>query len=348
MDDLISVIVLNWNGKTVVRACLDSVLSQNYEKIEIIVVDNASEDGSAEIVENDYKQVLLIRNHKNLGFGAGNNIGIREAKGDYILVLNNDTELDRACIGEMKRAIDQDRRYGACASKIYFRDTPGIIDAAGIVVYPDGLSIGRGQFEPGNLYEREEEVFFASGCCALYRREMLEDIKLAGEYYDEDFFAYAEDTDLGWRARLRGWRCIYTPAAVVYHAHSAATGNYSPFKAYLVERNRMWLETKNFPLILIAYGCLFTLARYLFQAYGAFGGKGAAGEFSKEYSKARLATILLRAYVSALRGCSRMLPKRRIIQRGRVLGVSEIHDICRRFGIRTKSIALKDRWVDST
>ena len=113
------------------------------------------------------------------------------------------------------------------------------------MVCPDGLSIGRGRLEKGDRYDEEVEVFFASDCACLYRREMLEDIGL----YDEDFFAYADETDMGWRARLAGWKCIYNPKAIVYHCHSASCrGNTLLLKPSLVERNRIWVAIKNFPV----------------------------------------------------------------------------------------------------
>jgi GT2 family glycosyltransferase len=339
MDDLVSVVILNWNGSSYIRQCLDSVINQEYKNIEILVVDNASEDNSPEIIEKEYKDVILIRNEKNLGFSAGNNIGIKRSRGDFVLILNNDTELDRGCIAEMKRAIDKDLRYGTAASKIYLKDSPGIVDAAGIVVFPDGLSIGRGRFEPGSLYEKEEEVFFSSGCCALYRREMLEDVRISDEYYDEDFFAYAEDTDLGWRARLRGWKCVYAPTALVYHARSASAGKYSSFKAFLVERNRMWLEVKNFPYPLIVYGHIYTFLRYAYQAYGTLTGQGAAGAFSKEYSKGQLIGVLLRSYVFSIAGFPKMLKKRKQIQARKLIGIREVLSLMRMYGINTRSIA---------
>ncbi len=341
MHDLVTVIILNWNGKAFIGCCLDSVFAQDYPALEVIVVDNGSSDGSPDIVREGYKNVVLIETGKNLGFGGGNNIGIDRAGGDYILILNNDAELDPLCIGEMKRALDKDPRFGACASKIYVPDPPDALDAAGITVFPDGLSIGRGRLEAASRYDREEEVFFASGCCALYRKEMLEDIRLGKEYYDEDFFAYADDTDLGWRARIRGWRCIYAPSARARHLHSASSGTYSAFKAYLVERNRMWLMVKNFPLLLVFYGQFFTFLRYACQAYGALAGKGASGEFSKEHSRGQLVGILFKAYKDSIKGLPKMLAKRKAILKRRSISTKEMFRLIKLYRIKTRDIALK-------
>lgn len=340
MNELVSVIILNWNGKEYIQTCLDTVLSQNYSSLEVIVVDNASNDGSPELIKRSYPDIELIENKQNVGFGGGNNIGIRRARGDYILILNNDAELGEGCIRAMKKALDRYPDCGSCASKINFKNSPQTIDAAGITVFPDGLSSGRGRFECGSLFEKEEKVFSASGCCALFRKEMLEDIKVGDEYYDEDFFAYADDTDLGWRAQLRRWECIYTPEARAYHLHSAGSGGHSTTKAFLVERNRIWLQIKSFPVSLILYGQYFTLIRYFFQTYGVIVGKGAPGEFIREHSKAKLLKVLLQAYISAAKGSNLMIKKRKEIRKRSLINTGEIFRCLKKYGIRTKDLAL--------
>jgi len=337
-NSLISVVVLNWNGIKVLDQCLGSLVGQTYNPLEIIVVDNASTDESVDFVRKRFPEIKLIVNSRNLGFGGGNNIGIGASKGQYIMMLNNDTRLDPKCIEELKRGIEKDEKYGACASKILLEYEDNIIDAAGIVVCPDGLSIGRGRLEKGDRYDEETKVFFASDCACLYRKEMLEDIGL----YDEDFFAYADETDMGWRAQLAGWKCIYNPRAIVYHFHSASSGTYSPFKAFLVERNRIWVAIKNFPISLLIFGQFYTFWRYMLQAYGAFTGKGAAGRFTGDFSKIELVKILLRVYLSLLKQFPLMLNKRRIIQRKKRISNREIYQLIRQFGISAKEIALRE------
>jgi GT2 family glycosyltransferase len=341
MSALVSVIILNWNGGVHVQSCLDSLTGQDYNNLEVIVVDNGSSDGSVEMIRARYPGVQLIENHANLGFAAGNNVGIRASCGDYVVILNNDAELDGRAVSAMRRAIDKDRRYGACASKIYLKFERDLLDAAGIVVCPDGLSIGRGRLENGECYNREEEVFFGSGCCLMARREMLEDVKMGDEYFDESFFMYADDTDLGWRARLRGWKTVYAPDAKVYHLHSASSESYSPLKAFLVERNRIWLQVKYFPATVICRGQLFTAVRYFFQAYGALAGRGASGAFSKEHSRGELVKILFRAWGSALKGLPAVLEKRKIIQKRRTIGPEEMSALLKMYGISASEIALK-------
>jgi GT2 family glycosyltransferase len=336
---LISAVVLNWNGHGVLDNCLRSLYNQTYRPLEIIVVDNASTDGSVDFLRQKFQDVNLIVNEKNLGFGAGNNIGILASRGKYIMMLNNDTRLDSKCVEELKRSIEKDKKYGACASKILLASKPDVIDGVGIVVCPDGLSFGRGRLEKRDRYEEEEEIFFASDGACLYRREMLEDIGL----YDEDFFAYADETDMGWRARLAGWKCIYSPKAIVYHHHSTSSGGrVSAFKAFLVERNRIWVALKNFPISLIIFGQFYTLRRYAFQAYGALGGKGAAGRFTSDFSKAELVKILLNAYLSAVRKFPLMLKKRRMIRQKKRITNREVYRLIKRFGISAREIALSE------
>lgn len=339
---LISIVILNWNGRKVIGACLVSIRKQTYKNLEVIVVDNASRDGSKEFIAENFPEAKLVVNKTNLGFDGGNNVGIRHAKGDLLMMLNNDTLLTPICVDELRRSIEKDRRYGACASKILLLEGDNPIDVAGIAVCLDGLSIGRGRLESRDRFDREEEVFFASDCACLYRREMLEDIGLPDEIYDEDFFAYADETDMGWRARLAGWKCIYNPKAIVYHCHSASSGNYSPFKAFLVERNRIWVAVKNFPLLVLLTGFFYTLMRYCFQAYGALSNKGAAGKFTQEAKKSELIRILLKANISAIMGLPKMLKKRSMIFKKKRISNKEVWKLFKRFGIGAKEISLKE------
>ena len=341
MDELVSVIILNYNGKACIERCIESVLAQECAQLEIIVVDNGSVDGSPELIKEKYGQIVLIENGRNLGYAAANNIGIRYAQGTHVVIMNNDTVLEGRCVATMKRAIEKDPKYGACAPRIYLESKKNLLDAAGIVLFRDGLSIGRGRLEGGDFYSREEEVFFASGCCFMARKAMLEDVKLGNDYFDEDFFMYADDTDLGWRARLRGWKTIYTPRARLYHAHSAASGSYSVLKAFHVERNRIWIAVKYFPLDLLLSSQLHTLKRYFFQAYGALTGKGASGAFIREHSRIDLIRVLCKVFVAAARGLPKMLAKRKEIGKRRLISSRDIHTLMTLYGISAKEIALK-------
>jgi GT2 family glycosyltransferase len=335
---LISVVVLNWNGDHIVEECLMSLRTQSYHPVEIIVVDNASTDKSADLIKRGFPEVKLIVNDRNLGFGSGNNVGIQASHGKYIMILNNDARIDPGCIKELKRSIEKDKRYGACASKILLDGKGNLLDAAGITIYNDGLSIGRGRLENAGHYQRKEDVFFASGCACLLRKEMLDDIGL----FDEDFFAYADDTDMGWRAQLAGWKCIYNPKAIVYHLHSASSSAYSPLKAFLVERNRMWVAMKYYPISLLIVGQLHTLKRYIYQAYGALFGRGAVGKFTQDFSKIQLIKILFKVYYSILKNLPIILQKRSKMKMRKRISNKEVYELFKKFGISAKTIAFKE------
>jgi len=170
---LISVVILNWNGKEYLSSCIRSVREQTYPHMEMILVDNVSKDGSVEVVKNLYSDVNVIINRENLGSGTGNNVGVRASQGEYVMMLNNDTRLYPKCMEELKRSIEKDGKYGACASKILLEYEDNVIDAAGIVVCPDGLSIGRGKLEKGDRYDEETEVLAASTKYGLFSTERL-------------------------------------------------------------------------------------------------------------------------------------------------------------------------------
>jgi GT2 family glycosyltransferase len=335
---LISVVILNWNGKEYLSSCIRSVREQTYPNMEMILVDNASEDGSVEVVKNLYSDLNVIINHENLGYGGGNNRGMTEAKGSYIFVLNSDTEIDEKCVEFLWRCMEGDQKIGVTTPKILLYDRRDMIDAAGLTVYPDGLSIGRGRLEPQGKYNQSEEVFFGSGCASLYRKEMLEEIGL----FDTDFFAYAEDTDLGWRARLAGWKAYYVPGAVVYHHHSKKFGAYSSMKAFLVERNRIWVAWKNFPLPILYLWPFYTLWRYFYQGIGTLIRRGASGRFGQESSSFLLIFILMKAYLSGLKGLPSVLRKRKKVQNKKRISNKECYRLFKKYGIKAREIAFKE------
>ena len=336
---LVSVIILNWNGLEHLKDCLPSMTAQNYENLEIIVVDNGSTDGSIEYIQKEFPDtVTLIRNAENVGFCIGNNIGIEVASGEYLVVLNNDTELDANWISALVDIAEKHPDVGMFASKIlsfYDRDK---IDCVGHLIYPDGLSRGRGRGETDNgQYDQIEEVIFPSGCAAFYRKAMLDEIGL----FDEQFFIYVEDSDLGMRGRLAGWKCLYVPQAIVYHKYSATMGGYSPQKAYLVERNRIWSVVKTLPLSMLITSFYYTFVRYVLNAYGAMFGSGASGQFTREFSKRALVFTLLKSYQSALLGMLAMLKKRRQIKKKTKVTNKQIRQWYKKFGISAREITLK-------
>jgi GT2 family glycosyltransferase len=338
----VTALVLNWNGARVVGDCVRSLQAQDYPAVQILVVDNASTDGSADMIRREFPGVRLHVNDKNLGFGGGNNVGIRLAETPYILMCNNDTRIQPDAVRRLVAAMEADSKAGSATPCIILAAS-GKVDATGIVVCPDGLALGRGRAEAPEALREPAEVFYASDCCCLYRKAMLDDLRLpSGELYDEDFFAYADETDMGWRAQRRGWKSLYVPAAVVYHHHAASSGSVSPFLARLVERNRVWVAVKNFPVWLLAYGVFWTFYRFFWQGWGALTHRGRAGAMAAERSKVEMAKILLQAYWEALLGLPKMWRKRRVIMRSGRLTIGQFRGIFRRFGIGAKDIALRD------
>lgn len=336
---LVSVIVVNWNGAAYLGACLDSVLAQTYPDLEIIVVDNGSTDASLALLRTYGSRLRVIENPTNLGFAGGNNVGLRAAKGAYVALLNSDAVADRDWVAALVRAAEADPGIGMCASKIYLGGHDRLLDSAGLLLSRDGIGRGRGRLEPdGLVFSREEDVFAPSACAALYRRSMLETIGL----FDEDFFAYCEDSDLALRGRLAGWRCRYVPGALVVHAYSRSTAPYSAFKAFHVERNRIWVVVKCFPARLIVASLAFTIGRYAVQAYGALAGRGSAGRLLERTSSWTLLGIVARAWGAALARLPRMLRKRRAVHALRRVPAGEISSWFDHDRLGLAELALKD------
>lgn len=340
MKPLISIVIVNWDGMKFLPECLSSIFSQVGASFEVVLVDNGSRDGSVEYVKREFTSVKVIENGKNLGFARGNNIGIAAAKGRYILTLNNDTALEKGFLERLEAVAEaSDAGTGMWAVKILAFDKKTIDSVGGLLIYRDGLAKGRGRLEKDvGQYDALKEVFIPSACAGLYRGSMLDAIGA----FDEDFFAYCEDTDLGLRARLAGFKTKSVPEAVVYHHYSGTTGRYTPQKAFLVGRNQIWLALKNLPSAMLPALPFYMAWRYAIQAYGVATGKGAGGRFAEDFSKARLALILLKSYSSAVNGLPAVLKKRRAVQALRKASNSEVAGWFRKFGLSASAVALID------
>lgn len=239
-----SVIIPTWNGRGLLAACLEALAAQSEHDFEMVVVDNGSSDGTAEWLRLHHPQVTLIANASNAGFARAVNQGIRAAAGEYLAILNNDTEPESEWLASLLAAAGAGPRVGMVASKMLFADRPQMINSAGICVDLAGIAWDRLGGAPDAPGETERlAIFGPCGGAALYRRAMLDEIGL----FDESFFAYLEDVDLAWRARAAGWGCLYAPRARVLHRHSATSIEGSPFKRYQLGRNKVWLIAKNYP-----------------------------------------------------------------------------------------------------
>jgi GT2 family glycosyltransferase len=230
---------------------LEAVYEQTYKNFEVYFVDNGSIDDSVKFVEKNFPEIKVIRLKENNGFAKGNNVGIREAfnnkKIEYIVCLNNDTKVDVNWLAELVNSADKSKQVGMVASKAFFPD--GKIQSAGIYIQSNDFQssggISRGFDEKANKFNQEELIFAPSGCSALYKRKALEEAGL----FDEDFFAYSEDQDLGMRIQLMGWKCLYNPKSQLIHYHSKTSGGVgSPFKAFYTKRNGLIQAFKNYSL----------------------------------------------------------------------------------------------------
>jgi len=214
---LVSVIVLSWNSRRFLEGCLASVEAQTHPRVELIVVDNGSEDGSAGFVAARFPGAILLPQERNTGFCAGNNAGLKAAQGGHILFLNADARLEPRFLEEAIRPLESDPRIGMVSGKLV-RFDGATLDTTGQIFTRSRRVLERGYDEPDRgQYDQPGEIFSTCGAAALYRRALIDSISIDGEFFDEGFFAFGEDFDVGWRARNMGWRCWYQPTAIAAH-----------------------------------------------------------------------------------------------------------------------------------
>ena len=263
-DSRVSVVVPNYNGIAFVENCLKALI-QDAPKAEILVVDNGSTDGSRELVIEKFPQVRVIALGENFGFCKASNVGMQKASSPYVILLNNDTEVLPGFTEAMVSALQlEPRAFSAGAKMIQLHDQEKI-DDAGNFYCALGWAFARGKDKPVEYYEKPDEIFAACGGAAIYRKALLERIG----YLDESHFAYLEDIDLGWRAKIAGWKNIYEPRAKVLHVGSGTSGSrYNEFKVHLSSRNSIYLVYKNMPALQLFLNFPFMLAgfgvKYLF------------------------------------------------------------------------------------
>lgn len=273
MNKLVSIIILTYNSEKYIENCLKSVSGQTYDNIEVLIVDNNSKDNSVEIIKNCLSaeasaqagNFRFIENPINLGYAGGNNIGIKQSRGEYVILINPDVVLDKNFVQEIVSEFEKDPKIGSVQGKIYQMNKGvkiNIIDTVGFEFFKSGRIIDKGQGEQGNgQYNKSCEIFGVNGAAAVYRRETLNDVELKEEYFDEDFFCYAEDFDLACRARLRGWKSIFNPKAIAWHDRTSSksvSGGWKEFRRTRKSQSlwmrriswrNMWLAfIKNLPL----------------------------------------------------------------------------------------------------
>jgi GT2 family glycosyltransferase len=334
--------VVNWNRRDLLRACLQSLALQTVrDQFEVVVVDNGSTDGSAEMAADEFSdtgayRVQLVRNSENRGFCAANNQGFSASDSEFVALLNNDAEADPGWLAALLEAFEHGPDVGMAASKILVYEDSRRIDKAGHLIYLDGQNRGRGTGEiDRGQYDRIEEVLWPDGCAAMYRRELLDQV--GG--FDEDFFAYADDAELGLRARIAGWKCLYIPGAKVRHHRGATLGVQSRARLELIERNRVLLAIKLFPGSLLWLNGVYYLARIAAGTWAGMRGAGEAGQFPGMRGKLRIATALVRGDLAALRMLPRMWKKRRQINAFRKLSPREVQGLLRRHRITLRELS---------
>ncbi len=321
------------------RACLYSLAAQTCTGFNVIVVDNGSSDGSVEMAETEFNgnskfRLEVIRNRENRGFCAANNQGIRRG-GELIALLNNDAEAQPEWLESLASAALMRDDIGMVASKILVKQDPRKIDKAGHLIYPDGQNRGRGSGEiDRGQFEKLEEVLWPDGCAAMYRRKMLDEI--GG--FDEDLFAYGDDAELGLRARIAGWGCIYTPKAVVYHHRGATLGVLSSRRLELIERNRVLLAVKHFPVSLLLLNPLYFALRLGAGAWAAARGRGEVGRFPGVEGKWRALRAVFKGDLEALRMIPMTWRKRRELRPLRRLTSKQIRRLLFRYRIPLREL----------
>jgi GT2 family glycosyltransferase len=316
----VSVIVVNWNRKDLLAACLRSLRQQTFHDFEVIVVDNGSTDGSVEQIKQDFPEVQLCVLDHNAGPCVGDNVGIEQARGRYIALLNNDTEAEPRWLEELVKAIEAHPEAGFCASKLVLYDRRDLIDTAGDCFSVAGAAEKRGHLDRADKpeYNCLQEVFGACSGAALYRRAMLDDIGLL----DEDLFISFEDVDLSFRAQLKGYKCLYVPQAVVYHHMHGTIQIYSPMYVYHGHRNLEYVYIKNMPLsLMVKYFPLHLLNNLLSFGFFLLKGRGLA---------------FLKGKWDALRALPQLIRKHRQIQKTRSISPKELESVLTRDWWRLK------------
>ncbi len=267
-----TVVIPNYNGQRFVKTCLDALRLQSDRDFETLVIDNASEDGSYEYIKENYKEVKLVRLKKNYGFSAAVNKGIELSDTPYVILLNNDTEVAPHFVRELVKAIEKSEDIFSVSSKMINFNDRTIMDDAGDMYSIFGWGFQQGVGQRTENYTEDMEVFSACAGAAIYRKKILDEIGM----FDLKHFAYLEDMDLGYRARIHGYRNLFCAKAVVYHVGSGTSGSqYNAFKVRLAARNNVYMIYKNMPFLQLAINMPFLaagfLTKYLFFKRLGFG-----------------------------------------------------------------------------
>ena len=314
----VSVVIVTWNGRQYLDACLSAVAAQRDVDAETILVDNGSTDGTVEFVRATYPWVRVVALSGNRGFTGGNNAGAAEARGRMLAFLNNDTVPEDGWLAALRRGVDEAHGFALATSRIVYMHDPGTVDSAGDGLLRWGGAFKRQHGAPVGEVLESCEVFGVCGAAFMMPKALFDE--LGG--FDDTFFASHEDVDLSYRARLRGYRCRYVADAVVRHHGSATLGRVSRFAVFHGQRNLEWMYVKDTPGWLLAR----TLPGHLLY-------NGAA---ALHFARLGLLGTFLRAKAAAMAGLPRVLRARRAIQETRTVGASAIWPLLDKRWIATK------------
>ena len=302
----VSVIVLNYNGLRWLEPCLRATRATLTTSMEMIVVDNGSNDGSVEFIRQSFSDARLVPLEQNVGFAAGNNAGARVSRGRYLAFLNNDCVPQPGWLEALKAPFNDDAKVGVTTSKIVYLHDPSVIDSAGDGYLRAGGAFKRLHGAPSELAGEPGDVFGACGAACMFRKDVFMD--LGG--FDEDFFMVYEDVDISYRARLRGYRCTYVPNAIVHHAGSGTLRRNSAASVYYGQRNLEWTYLKNTPWSLLIRSFPSHML-YDGAALLAYGSQGLLGPY-------------LKGKFAALKGIPAILRKRSRVQSGQLASTRDL------------------------
>ncbi len=308
----VTIAILNWNSQDMLAQCIQSVQEQTYPAIALQILDNNSSDDSIPFLQQHYSHIPLTPFNHNLGFARAHNYAMQRSKNPYYMPLNPDVLLTPTYVAEMVRAIELHERVGCVAGKLFFMQEQGektsMLYSTGHMPTYSRAPMNRGyKRQDDGQYDHVDSIFVPNGAAPLYRRTMLEDIAIDGEYFCEDFFLYMEDHDLGWRAKLRDWICLYTPYAVGYHVGFGSGGIRSYHVQMEFTRNRYLMLVRNDQLrdvvvdmpFIVLYEIIWQLSRLVINP--------------------RRLPAHWHGILNALWSTPRMLRQRRIIQRRRLV-----------------------------
>jgi len=330
-DPLVTVVVPTLAVGDALEKCLNSLELQTLDLFDVVVVDNSGV-GRARVTGS---RTRVIVNQRNEGFAGAVNQGIRDSRAVYVATLNDDAIADRRWLETLIACAESHPQVGMFACEVRLMGTLRL-DSAGMLIAADGSSKQRGHEQPAVDFAQAPETLFPSGSAALYRRSMLDHIGL----FDESFFLYCEDTDLGLRARWAGWDCRYVPGAVVEHFYSHSAGRATPLKAYYIERNRLYTVLKNFPARLLWRVPFASAWRYFWHVIAIAAGQGKGAEFRQSgHSATLLPLLVLRAYAATLGRLPYLLAERRRIRASRRIDAAEFTHLVEKHTISVRQVA---------